>query len=73
MYVTEQCDMSGNCLCLVQGTCRYVCIYIIDLVCCVCVCVCVIQGYHVYKIVPGSPAEQCGKIKLGDRLIEVCV
>ena len=29
------------------------------------------QGYHVYKIVEGSPADRCGKIKLGDRIMEV--
>jgi S1-C subfamily serine protease len=28
-------------------------------------------GYHVYKIVEGSPAAQCGMIKLGDRIMEI--
>ena len=26
-----------------------------------------------YKIVEGSPADKCGKIKLGDKLVEVSV
>lgn len=30
-----------------------------------------IQGYHVYKIVEGSPADLCGKIKIGDHILEV--
>lgn len=29
------------------------------------------QGYYVFKIVEGSPAEQCGQIKLGDKILEV--
>jgi C-terminal processing protease CtpA/Prc len=28
-------------------------------------------GYHVFKIVEGSPADRCGKIKLGDRILEI--
>jgi Leucine-rich repeat (LRR) protein len=29
------------------------------------------QGYRVYKIVEGSPADRCGKIKLGDKLMDI--
>ena len=29
------------------------------------------QGYRVYKIIDGSPAQRCGKIKIGDKILEV--
>ena len=29
------------------------------------------QEYRVYKIIDGSPAQRCGKIKIGDKILEV--
>ena len=32
---------------------------------------CLSQGFHVYKIMEGLPAYNCGKISVGDKLLEV--
>ena len=29
------------------------------------------QGFHVYKVVEGMPAAQCGQILVGDRILQV--
>ena len=30
-----------------------------------------IQGFHVYKVIDGLPAQKCGKIAIGDKLLQV--
>ena len=34
---------------------------------------CLPQGFHVYKIMEGLPAHECGKISVGDKLLEVWI
>ena len=29
------------------------------------------QGFHVFKVVEGMPAAQCGQIVVGDRILQV--